>query len=110
MPALDLLVLRCEDVDATGRFYAGLGLTWVEEQHGSGPRHLAGTLGPTVVELYPATAARPPEAGLRLGLTVADLDAATAALDGAGHARRAGAEVSYLDPDGRIVVLAPEGP
>jgi catechol 2,3-dioxygenase-like lactoylglutathione lyase family enzyme len=42
MPALVALVLRCADVDTTAAFYRALGIELVEEQHGTGPRHLSG--------------------------------------------------------------------
>lgn len=50
---LSLVVLRVDDLAASQRFYEGLGLTFVVEQHGAGPTHLSTRLGPTVLELYP---------------------------------------------------------
>lgn len=52
---LDVVVLRCGDLDATVAFYRALGLEFAEEQHGRGPRHFSTQLGTAVVELYPAT-------------------------------------------------------
>lgn len=36
---LNLLVLRCRDIEATRTFYTQLGLTFTREQHGSDPVH-----------------------------------------------------------------------
>lgn len=52
---LDVVVLRCADLDATLAFYERLGLEFAEEQHGRGPRHFSTQLGAAVLELYPAT-------------------------------------------------------
>jgi hypothetical protein len=65
---LNLLVLRCRDVELTRRFYEKLGFVFTEECHGSGPRHYASESGPFVLELYPCTAAQPPD-NVRLGFS-----------------------------------------
>src|SRR5882672_11301872 len=38
-PTLSLIVLQSSDVEAAREFYSLLGLSFVEEQHGKGPRH-----------------------------------------------------------------------
>lgn len=100
-PGLSLLVLYCTDLDGCRRFYTALGLDFSPEQHGQGPGHWAAVLaGGTVLELYPATAARTTGA-VRLGLvvTVGDLTP--------------GRHLLY-DPDGRAVEVEvhddPAGP
>ena len=115
-PSLGLLVLRTADLAAARAFYELLGLTFAEEQHGDGPVHLAGHLGPLVLELYPGADGHAPDrrtAGATLlGLRVADLDETLARLARAGarvltplqltpHGPRAVVE----DPDGRAVEL-----
>jgi hypothetical protein len=55
MAGIDAVVLRCADLDATRIFYEALGLEFMEERHGRGPRHLSTRLGEAVLELYPAT-------------------------------------------------------
>jgi lactoylglutathione lyase len=52
--AVNLLVLRCKDIEVTRRFYEQLGLVFVKEKHGSGPQHYAWESGGFVLELYPA--------------------------------------------------------
>jgi lactoylglutathione lyase len=71
-PRLRLLVLRCQDVDASARIFEALGLTFVVEQHRGGSRHLAATLGDgAVVELYPKRGGA--AGGERLGFEVPDV-------------------------------------
>lgn len=43
-PSVVLVVLRCEDLATSLRFYERLGLSFVEEQHGGGPVHFASEL------------------------------------------------------------------
>ena len=54
-----VVVLRARDVTATRAFYESMGLRFVEEQHGTGPRHAAADCGEWVLEIYPATANAP---------------------------------------------------
>jgi lactoylglutathione lyase len=54
MVHMEFLALRCVDLARSRQFYELLGLEFVEEQHGAGPRHLLSNLGDTVLELYPA--------------------------------------------------------
>ena len=53
MITLNLLVLRCQDIEKTKLFYEKLLLSFVKEQHGKGAVHYATTLGELVLELYP---------------------------------------------------------
>ena len=52
---LDVIVLRCADLDMTRNFYEGLGIEFNEERHGQGPLHFSTQLGSAVLELYPAS-------------------------------------------------------
>lgn len=111
-PTLSLLVLRATDPALTRRFYEALGLTFATEQHGAGPVHYASVLGETVLEIYPrrAGAERDHRDETRLGLRVADLDAAFAAAVVGGatvHGRPSPASPRAVlgDPDGRLVEL-----
>ena len=54
MKALNLLVLRCADLEACRRFYELLGLRFSKHAHGSGPEHYAHEDERGVFELYPA--------------------------------------------------------
>jgi catechol 2,3-dioxygenase-like lactoylglutathione lyase family enzyme len=96
---LNLLVLRCADIDATRRFYECLGLAFVEHTHPRGPRHYAHEDGELVLELYPAAQAGSDCAGV--GVVVEDLSAAAARLTGAGFAPGETAE----QPWGRTFVV-----
>jgi len=53
MISLNLLVLRCTDIEKSKEFYKKLTLSFVKEQHGKGAIHYATTLGDMVLELYP---------------------------------------------------------
>lgn len=50
---LNLLVLRCRDMEASKVFYSELGVEFRSERHGAGPQHYAAELGSFVLELYP---------------------------------------------------------
>ena len=65
--ALNLIVLRSRDIQRAATFYALVGLSFVEHQHGkNGPVHLAAELGSgsVVFELYPEPTSRPADATL----------------------------------------------
>lgn len=64
--SVNLLVLRCKDVELTRRFYEQLGLVFVEEKHGTGPTHYAWESAGFVLELYPITPGQAPD-NVRLG-------------------------------------------
>jgi lactoylglutathione lyase len=108
MLGLNLLVLRCRDVEAARRFYGCLGLSFDRHQHGQGPEHLAAEDEGGVVELYPATPAAPANA-VGLGFAVEDLAATADATAAAGFAPGAAADWPWgrtfviRDPDGRRV-------
>ena len=57
MKALNLLVLRCLDLDRSRNFYELFGLSFEQHKHGNGPDHLAHEDERGVFELYPAKAA-----------------------------------------------------
>jgi predicted enzyme related to lactoylglutathione lyase len=111
---LNLLVLKTHRLEPLRVFYSALGLSFVEEKHGSGPPHIAARVGDVVLELYPL----PPDAGpadqtTRLGFTVPDLEAALQSLASAGATVASspgntpwGRRVVVRDPDGRAVELA----
>jgi catechol 2,3-dioxygenase-like lactoylglutathione lyase family enzyme len=98
---LNLLVLRCRDVEVTRRFYEKLGLGFTEERHGAGPRHYAWEKDGVVLELYPTTAGQSPD-NIRLGFS-------TPLLADVFGAIRHDAEVTVLKPPyttaDRLIVL-----
>jgi predicted enzyme related to lactoylglutathione lyase len=119
-PTLNLVVLRCNDLVRSRRFYDALGLRFVDEPDSERPPHLAATLpGGTVVELY--SAAEPPARGARdprLGFAVEHIDVVVAQIERLGgevvvppaesddETRRA----IVVDPDGRRVELLARQP
>jgi lactoylglutathione lyase len=107
VPSLNLLVLKAEDPDQLCRFYSGLGLRFIREQHGNGPVHHASELGGSVFEIYPRKPEEPSTTATRLGLTVPSLDAALLAVRSAnGVVLR---EPSEYRQGRRAVVCDPEG-
>lgn len=107
--ALSLIVLRCSNLAESRRFYEAFGLEFVDEQHGSGPKHLSSTIGATVLELYPADG-RGPTVG-RLGFRVLDVEASvTNALRVGGRLRgefnESACRAVLVDPDDNVVELS----
>jgi len=107
-----LVVIQSSDVEAAQEFYRMLGLSFVEEQHGTGPRHLAASLGPLVLEIYPCRGAKP-VAPLRLGFHVRSLDETLELLRDSGsriireaHDSPWGRRAVVEDPDGNRIELA----
>jgi len=70
--AVNLLVLRCKDIERTRHFYEQLGLSFVEEKHGNGPRHYAWETAGFVLELYPAAEGQLPD-NVRIGFSTPSL-------------------------------------
>lgn len=91
---LNLLVLRCRDIDVTKAFYVQFGLIFEREQHGNSPIHYSTHIGNMLLELYPATGE--PD-NVRLGLTVSPDILAHFGITKHGVIR---------DPDGRGVELS----
>ena len=109
MVKLGFVALRCADLEASRRFYELIGLMFVEEQHGSGPRHLSSDLYGVVLELYPAKHLSERVDLATVGLTLADIDGLETRLiaDGFEAERVDGARtVVATDPDGRRVRIS----
>lgn len=113
VPQLTLLVLKTPQVEVLRAFYSALGVRFVEEQHGVGPRHYAGQLGSLVLEVYPATNAEDvADRSTRLGFGVEDLEGTIAALRDQGFLHNSpkllsvGVRAMVRDPDGRAVELS----
>jgi catechol 2,3-dioxygenase-like lactoylglutathione lyase family enzyme len=98
---LTLVVLRCADLAKSRVFYEALGLRLTREQHGNGPEHWSGALDAGIVlELYPRGSRD--TSGLRLGLAVADVEAALVAVRALGASTRG---TVVTDPDGHQIEL-----
>jgi predicted enzyme related to lactoylglutathione lyase len=112
LPSLNLLVLKANDPDQLCRFYSGLGLHFIREQHGNGPVHHASELAGSVFEIYPRKPEEPPTTATRLGFIVPSLDAALLAVRGAQGVVlcepcefRQGRRAVVCDPEGHKVEL-----
>jgi catechol 2,3-dioxygenase-like lactoylglutathione lyase family enzyme len=108
MRSLNLLVLRCRDVEASRTFYETFGLRFTKHAHGTGPEHYAHEDDRGVLELYPATS---PASGdlTGLGFAVGSLEETARLLTTALHAPGPirdnpwGRSFVVRDPDGRRV-------
>jgi len=102
------LVLRVADIERSRSFYSALGLEFVAEKHGAGPRHYACEEGATVLELYPEGGR---SAGvIRLGLHVESACAAETGLRELGRLEIVGRDaatqtLTVRDPDGNTIDL-----
>ena len=110
-PTLSLVVLESGDIEAAKDFYSLLGLSFVEERHGTGPRHYSATLGTLILEIYPRQE-RNAIAPVRIGFHVASIDKTLDLLRarGAPIIREAknspwGRRAVVEDPDGNRVEL-----
>jgi catechol 2,3-dioxygenase-like lactoylglutathione lyase family enzyme len=109
--SLSLLVLRCTNLQSTLGFYRLLGLSFTEEQHGTGPLHYSAALGEAVLELYPAQNDQNVER-IRIGFTVNSLPETLQTLQENGvkvlsspRQTAWGIMAVVLDPDGRTVEI-----
>jgi len=113
-PLVDLIVLRCADLDQSRQFYHALGLSLALEQHGGGPRHYSCAMGGLVLELYPMGSGVG-TAGLRLGIRVADVSAVVGAVRDSGlgevvrYTGAAPVHALLRDPDGHTIQLEQHG-
>jgi hypothetical protein len=112
---LNLLVLRCKDIELTRRFYETLGLTFTSQSHGTGPQHYACQTDGLVLELYPASERHPADS-VRLGFSTALLaDVSGNVLHSSGvtivkppYATANRLTMLLQDPDGRRVEVSQE--
>jgi lactoylglutathione lyase len=113
LPRLAFVTWFSTDPQLAASFYACFGITFRQEQHGSGPVHFAFTSEGLVIELYPTKEATLPQgSGTMVGFQVADADNAAAVARTNGFsiiedvkATAMGRRVIVRDPDGRQVFL-----
>jgi len=74
IPTLNLVVLRCADIDQAMAFYSKLGLNFRKHQHGTGPEHYSAEMAGAVFELYPQSGDGPSTLGTRVGFCVSSVD------------------------------------
>lgn len=104
-PHLALLVLRCQALEASKRFYERLGFRFVKEQHNDGPIHYASQDAGMVFELYPSREDDVTDR-TRLGFSVPNLGEIVATLETLSRHVIADEVVHIVqDPDGRRVEL-----
>ena len=109
---LNLLVLRCKNIETSKNFYAKLGLKFIKEQHGKSPIHYSTYIGKVVMELYPLQDGYNVE-NSRLGFSL-EIEDIHSYLDEASieivseYAFDNEVIVVVLDPDGRKVELRNE--
>jgi len=108
---MNLVVLRSVDLERALRFYAALGIALSREQHGSGPEHLAATIGTLVLEIYPQGSADK-TVGVRLGFrvkslvtTIARLQAIEGVIVSPMQESKWGLRAVVSDPDGHRLEL-----
>ena len=115
-PTLGLIVLRSSRMEASLAFYRAIGLSFVEERHGSGPVYYSCQLGATVIEIYPGAAQEPQDhrgsGSTLLGFTVGNLDSVLDAMRlldvpilTAPKTSAWGRRALVQDPDARAVEL-----
>lgn len=114
MSFLNLVVLRCADIERTREFYECFDLEFDRHRHGDGPVHLGTADGwAIIIELYPATEKNPADQ-CGLGLGVPNLERTAAALRTRGFEpqpfteRPWGLTFVVRDPDGRRVEVKRE--
>ena len=73
-PVLNLVVLRCADIDRAAAFYSKLGLHFSKHRHGTGPEHYSAELAGAVFELYPQSGDGSSSLGTRVGFRVSSVD------------------------------------
>ncbi len=114
---LNLMVLRTTDLASARSFYEALGLSFVQEQHGTGPVHFSCERGGTVMELYPGKPGQAPErlnaGATMLGFSVESVDAALEKLKVLDvkvvtepKDSPWGRRMVVLDPDGRAIEVS----
>ena len=111
-----LIVIPSSKIQNSRAFYEAVGLTFVEEQHGNGPLHLACETDTLVFELYPGEDAPLLDAkqsgATMIGFNVESLDAVLSELRVLDVAPKSvpkvapwGRWANVVDPDGRVVQL-----
>ena len=108
-PRLNLIVLRAIDPAPLVRLYTLFGCQFQREQHGTGPEHFSADLGGTILEIYPRSPASPSTEGVRLGFTVPDLRAVTAAIEATFQADHLATNCVFDLVPGRAVLIDLEG-
>ena len=100
-PALKVLVLHVEDLEASKTFYERVGFVFKREQHDRGSVHYAGKMGNALLELYP----KQENKGLRMTLNVGSCFDVLSRFFGGPESRILWTSCTLVDPDGNKVEL-----
>jgi hypothetical protein len=98
---LSLIVLRSPDPERLAEFYARAGIPMHPEQHGGGPRHFAGAIGASVLEIYPGARSSTTTFGLAVAAAGEFMERWRAA--GGTTGKTPG---SAVDPEGNLVLIS----
>ncbi|MBZ9559861.1 MULTISPECIES: VOC family protein [unclassified Modicisalibacter] len=102
---INLLVLRCRELEASKQFYELLGFGFVKERHGDGPLHYSSQDAGFVFELYPLKENEEP-GNSRIGFSVKGMQQVLSQVAVASQYEFNGSQVYVVrDPDGRKVEL-----
>ena len=110
MQHLNLLVLRCRDLESARMFYECIGMKFTRHSHGSGPEHYAYEDSSGVFELYPAGSGLNGDA-TGLGFRTKDIHKLSRNFETAGSAPQPiqnqpwGQTFIIRDPDGRRIEI-----
>lgn len=103
---INLLVLRCKELQVSKQFYELLGFRFVKEQHGDGPVHYSSQDAGFVFELYPLGDGGSLDSS-RLGFFLENLSHILPGLDLKGQYQFDGKQIYIVqDPDGRKIELS----
>jgi lactoylglutathione lyase len=81
---INLIVIRCADIDRSAELYGLLGLEFTKHSHGTGPEHYASETAGLVFEIYPNQKANETSSGARIGFRLELLDPSVLNLQEAG--------------------------
>ena len=105
---LNLLVLRCTNIEISKIFYEKLKCKFQKEQHGKGSVHYATEIDGLVLELYPLNGSNVDNNRLGFSLDMDNLDEYLVSKGIEVHSRYTfNAKTAYVvqDPDGRKIEL-----
>ncbi len=107
---INLLVLRCKELDQSRQFYELLGFSFVREKHGGGPLHYSSQDAGFVFELYPLAESEQVD-NSRLGFSVGNIRQVLSQVEVVGQHELGDRQVYVVrDPDGRKVELSGKMP
>ncbi len=103
---ISLLVIRCQDIEASRGFYEMLGMSFAKQKHGDGPTHYSCEYEGCVFELYP-NKGESPQDNNRLGFKVSGLASIIEKVGASDSYEFSGNTIHVVaDPDGRKVEIS----